>query len=252
MVQKRVDELQKVLRQRLTALKKDATPERCKAAEELGKLKQDAWDARRDLCATMLEAKGSNQKVYHAVYDALLSIDPRIHSLAKAIVDNHILEVAEIKKLGKGAEPLTPLVMRFAEDRAGQPVVASESIKLLPLIAPKDREAAERMGGMLQPLGPAGVSETIAIELRKMDYAVLATSQLLPCTSPGIPQSIRFEAVATLLFILERAKDADAPLEYKVANTQKKIKDKLRPLKFDSDPRVSKFIIENLKILEPN
>jgi hypothetical protein len=249
-VRARVEELERILRQKPPT--KTPPKDRIAAAKELGDLKTDAWDARRDLCVTLLETMGRNPALYQAADDALFAICPDLEKLARGVLVTRILNVEEVKKLGSWAKPLTPIITRFAEDHAGQPIVAAESIRLLPVIAADDREAAERMGQMLQLQGNAGVSETIAIELRGMEYAVLAVNPLLACMKPGILETVRYQAAVTLLDILQRPKLREVvPPEYKIATTQQKIKATLWSLRSDGPPRLSELVRNHEDILKP-
>ncbi len=108
-------EVKAIVKLQTTTLRtsKSAT-ERKKAAEVLGALGKSGQLARRDLCQSMMD---SSRNVRIAAADALKAIDESTYKLATAIYINvDQLALQKAATLGLAAEPLTPLLLRLAEN----------------------------------------------------------------------------------------------------------------------------------------
>jgi hypothetical protein len=92
---------------------KSRTPAvRLSAYKSLGELGEKGRSLRRSLCQGMLD---SSQGVRVAAADSLKKIDPEMGRIALGIaIDKNINQVGAAKELREKGEPLTPLILHFA------------------------------------------------------------------------------------------------------------------------------------------
>jgi HEAT repeat protein len=205
-------EMKRFIRVTALALSSPRASERLQAARTLGELGEQAREARRPLCAAMLD---SHTAVRVAAADALKSIDPRMHYLAVVLATEKVTNESDanrvaallkrIQNLDDDGEPLAPLVAYVVKFSAanGTNDLLITSLTTLSRVGRKDlssfRVVASALGHRDHYV------RTIALRgLARMKHGKLAVARILALLRIDIPVN-RVAAIETLVAVADES-----------------------------------------------
>jgi HEAT repeat protein len=231
-------------------LKSKSSTVRISAYKSMGELGPKAASVRRQLCQGHMDPVLTVQA---AAADALKKVDEPMSKLALAIyINKDFQEVAAAAKLGKGGEPLTPLVLKLATETAlvasfaeipGEPFGSprnlarrnlSTCVQTLVLIAPEDPGVNTAIINMLA--NPSAQLRYAAVQnISPLKNQKLALAGILKLASNLREESrIREGSVLSVPSLVD---ENTAPGAIKA----------LEALQFDTDPKIRDAVDSALK-----